>query len=111
MALYVSTEDLRQVANNLNNKKNEIMNIYNSKVKPVMQQSKEAITVSGLNFEEFNRQFNQAFTNLANEIGSLSNALTNKIIPNYNDLSQSIRNAFNNEFANQMSTILANLKK
>ncbi len=111
MALYVSTEDLKAVANSLNTKKNEITNIYNTKVKPVMEQSKEAITVSGLNFDEFNRQFSNAFTSLANEIGSLSNALTTKIIPNYNDLSQSIRNAFNNDFANQMNTILAALKK
>lgn len=108
-SLYVSADDLRQVAANLQTKKEEILNVYNSKVKAVMEESKEAIVISGLNFDEFNEQFRKAFVNLSDRLDSLSNALTTQIIPQYENLNMSIKKAFNVDFANQMTEILKSL--
>ena len=111
MALKVSTEDLRKVANELLQRKDSLNNIYTNQVKRVMEDSREAISISKLDFNEFDIEFQKAFTNLGNRIESLANALNNQILPKYDDLSISIRNAFNNEFASQMQSLLNDIRE
>ncbi len=103
--LYVSIDDLKNVAQRLLVEKEEFMNIYNSKVKAIIDESKEAIIVSTLDFDEVSRQFQNAFTNLATNLSELSDALTTKIIPQYENLDTSVTKAFNTDFANQMRDI------
>ena len=79
--LYVSTEELRAVAIDLLTKKEQVMNIYNTNVRKVMEESKEAIVMSGLDFNEFDSQFRSAFTTLSNNLNALSTALTTQILP------------------------------
>ena len=110
MALTVRTEELRTVARELLQRKDAILNIYNNQVKRVMEDSKEAINISGLEFNEFNIEFQKAFTDLGSRIELLANKLQNEILPKYDDLSSSIKNAFNNEFANQMQTLLSQIR-
>ena len=110
MALTVKTEELREVARELLQRKESLNNIYNNSVKRVMEDSKEAINISGLEFNEFNLEFQKAFTELGNRMENLANALQNQILPRYDNLSVSIRNAFNNDFASQMQGILDSLK-
>ena len=108
--LYVSTDELRTVASDLLAKKEQVMNIYNTNVRKVMEESKEAIVMSGLDFNEFDSQFRAAFTTLSNNLNALSTALTTQILPKYDDLSSSIRTSFNSTFASQMNDILTALK-
>ena len=110
MALIVDTNQLNTVAINLKQKKEDILNLYNTKVKLILDTSEDAIIVSGLNFNEFETYFAKAFTDLANEIEILSSALQNQILPRYDNLSISIKNAFNKDFASQMQVILNELK-
>ena len=65
------------------------MNVYYSIIRPVMQSSKECIDVSGVNFDEIDELFNSIFFNASNRISDLSNVLTNKIIPNYENINKS----------------------
>ena len=110
MALYVKSDDLRGVAASLKQKKEEVSRIYNTYVKSLLAESESAIKVSGVDFNEINTQFQKAFTNLETNLDNLSNALTNQILPKYDNLSISIKNAFNNNFASQMNEILKALK-
>lgn len=110
MALKVDTNQLSTIPASLRTKKDEILNVYNNQVKSILETSKDAIIVSGVNFEEFETYFAKAFTTLGNELDNLANALQNQILPRYDNLSVSIKNAFNNEFASQMQSILDTLK-
>ena len=108
--LSVNTVDLSAVPISLKNKRDDILRVYNSQIKNIIETSKEAIVVSGINFEELDLYFSKAFTTLSNELDNLANVLQNQILPRYDNLSESIRNAFNNEFASQMQSIMNSLK-
>lgn len=110
MALQVDTRELSTIPSSLRTKKEEILRLYNAQVKNILETSKDAIIVSGLDFNEFDAFFNKAFMNLATELDNLANALQNKILPRYDNLGASIRNSFNNEFASQMQSIINALK-
>lgn len=104
--LKVNADGLRSVAQDMNAKKEEIMNIYTGTLKSIIESSKTCISTSGLDFEQVNSAFAKTFADLDSSISELSDALINKIIPSYEDLSTEIRTAFNTEFADQMSSIL-----
>ncbi len=105
-SLQVNTNELKAVAQRLLVEKSELENIYNSKVNAIINASKEAIVVSKLDFDDVSKQFQLAFTNLANDLSELSNALTAKIIPQYENLDSSITTGFNSTFADEMRNIL-----
>ena len=109
MALYVSTEELKQVSKNLADKKNQISEIYNLKLKNIMEESKDAIIASGLDFNDYKQSLGVAFSKIENKLDELSNVLSNQIIPQYENLDAYIGRAFNNEFASEMSAILREL--
>ena len=104
--LKVNADGLRSVAQDMTTKKDEIMNIYNGTLKSIIESSKTCISTSGLDFDQVNSIFAKTFADLDSSITELSDALVNKIIPSYEDLSADIRVAFNSEFADQMSSIL-----
>ena len=103
--LSVNTSELQNVAQRLLTEKEEVNNIYNNKVKAIIEASKEAIIASKLDFEDISKQFEIAFTNLETNLLNLSNALSNKIIPQYENLDNSIATSFNSDFANKMREI------
>lgn len=109
--LKVDSAQLSTVPTTLKAKSEDILKVYNNNVKNILETSKEAIAVSGLNFETFESYFASAFTSLSNELENLANVLQNQILPKYDNLSISIRNAFNNEFGSQMQSIIEELKK
>ena len=111
MALYVSAEELKNVAKDLLNKKETIQNVYDSKIKGILEESKEAIVASGVNFDDFKSTFAQVFNRVGTKLEALSHALTNEIIPKYEGLGSSISNSFNNEFANEMNSLLNKIKE
>lgn len=109
--LKVDSAQLSTVPTTLKAKSEDILKVYNNNVKNILETSKEAIAVSGLNFETFESYFASAFTSLSNELENLANVLQNQILPKYDNLSISIRNVFNNEFGSQMQSIIEELKK
>ena len=111
MNLQVSVEDLRQVANNLLSEKYKISDIYNKKIVSILDNSKDAITASGVNFDEFRATFSNVFSRLSTNLENLSNALTNEIIPKYNDLNSFVGKSFNVDFANEMNSLLGKINQ
>ncbi len=85
----VDVNELKKVASSIASRRDELMNVYYSIIRPVMQSSKECIDVSGVNFDEIDELFNSIFFNASNRISDLSNVLTNKIIPNYENINKS----------------------
>ena len=111
MNLQVSVEDLRQVANNLLSEKDKISDIYNKKIVSILDNSKDAISASGVNFDEFRTTFSNVFSRLSTNLENLSNALTNEIIPKYNDLNSFVGKSFNVDFANEMNSLLGKINQ
>ena len=85
----VDVNELKTVASSIASRRDELMNVYYSIIRPVMQSTKECIDVSGVNFDEIDELFNSIFFNASNRISDLSNVLTNKIIPNYENINKS----------------------
>lgn len=110
MTNQIDIDELNNIATNINTKKEEILKLYDTNIKSVLEASKDAIVVSGLDFEEFVNKFNKTFNALSEKLGSLSDVIVNKIIPNYENLGGEIKNAFNNSFASEMSEILSQLQ-
>lgn len=108
--LYVNTNNLETIAKSLRNRDSAIKSIYKNQVKVLLEESKDAIKVSGVDFSDIDAQFNQAFMNLSSNLNELSNILINNILPKYNDLSLAIKSAFNDKFASEMNNILTSIK-
>lgn len=106
---YVSTEGLKEIANNINTKRDEIATLYKNSITKVLTESKDAISISGINFDEFLSKFGKTFETLDTRLGELSNVLVNQIIPNYDEINVQIKQIFNQDFANQMNDILNKL--
>ena len=87
--VLVDVTELKRVAESIASRRDELMNIYYSMIRPVMQSSKECIDVSGVDFDEIDEIFNNIFNKASNRISDLSNILTNKIIPNYENINTS----------------------
>ena len=105
-SLQVNTAELRAIAQRLLVEKDEVESIYNNKVKGIIDASKEAIVVSKLDFDDVSKQFQLAFSNLSNYLQELSNALTTKVISQYENLDSNVTTSFNTDFANEMRDIL-----
>lgn len=105
-SVSVSTEGLQDVAKNLLTKRDEINDVYNSKIKNIFENSKEAIVVSGLDYSQVEQSISKSFQELDTSLEKLSKALTDEIIPNYNSLAQTISKYFNSDFASDVQSIL-----
>lgn len=106
---FVDTTGLQSVAKNINTKRDEISSLYKNSITKILNESKEAISVSGINFDDFLSKFGKTFEALDTRLAELSDVLVKQIIPNYDNLNISIKEAFNNQFAEEMNNILKNL--
>ncbi len=107
MDIQVNTAEMRRIASNIDTKKNEILDIYNNKVKPILESSQDCLKVSGLSYDSVVSSFNNVFNTLNEQLSSLTDALTTKIIPKYEESSNAVASMFNNEFAEQMNSTLS----
>ena len=90
--LYVNVDELRTIPVSLEQKRAEIMLIYNNQIRQLLEESKQAIAVSGVQYSEIINQFQYAFNTLSNEINNLINALQIQI-SRYDNLNSSVNNA------------------
>lgn len=103
---YVNIEELRRVSIDIENKKNMIMDIYNSNIKKILY-NYEKIAERNLDIpKEKEIIFKELFTKFDNNMTELIELLTYKIIPNYEELAFSINKSFNDTFAKKMSNYL-----
>ena len=84
----VDVNELKKVASSISNRRDDLTKVYYSIIRPVMQSSKECIDVSGVDFDEIDELFNSIFNSASNRISDLSNILTSKIIPNYENINK-----------------------
>jgi hypothetical protein len=109
MTSVINTSNLQDVAKNINTKRDEILSLYKNSITKILNESKDAISISGINFDDFLSKFGKTFEALDSRLGELSEVLVNQIIPNYDELNMSIKEVFNKQFADEMNNILKNL--
>jgi len=108
---YIQTDQLRTTTQRLIDETMEINNLFQGKVIPTLNACQEDLKVSGLNYDEVQTTFNNVFNSIVNQLNELSDAMENKIIPKYEQAAASISKLFNQDFANQMNTIMNNINK
>lgn len=102
----VSIEELEQIALNLQNKKNTMLNIYDTDIKEILYESNFCLEESGQDYEVIKKELDRLFLSFDAKITDLLSVLVNKIIPSYVDLSLGVQKSFNDEFANEMQSLL-----
>ena len=104
--VVVSTEEIRLIANNLISEKDEIIDLYNESLKDILDTSELELANSNTEIRNIIEEVKKLFTQFDNNITDLTNLLTNKIIPNYEDLTGEIKTLFNKTFASEMNNLL-----
>ena len=102
----VNIEKLKEIAFNIDKKKDEIKTLYEMQIRTLVDFSKECIAKNGDSFEKVNNEFKELFEDLDNRLSVLVDLLNNKIIPNYDDLSVNIKENFNSQFAIELENLL-----
>ena len=102
----VNTSELRLIASDIRDRKNIIIDIYESNIKSLLLESEKRIIESGEDYEECLKTYESLFSDLDNNIDELVTTLVDKIIPVYEDLSSNIKELFNNQFAKELESIL-----
>ncbi len=109
--VVVSTEDIRLIANNLVSEKDEIIDLYNESLKNILDTSELELANSNTEIRNIIEEVKKLFTQFDNNITDLTNLLTNKIIPDYENLTGEIKTLFNKTFASEMNNLLNINKK
>ena len=111
MDVKINTTEMRNIADNIRGWNEEIWSIVVQKVRPILESSKDCLTVSGLSYDEVITSFNNVFDTLDNQLSSLSEVLTNKIIPKYEQSENVVANMFNKDFAAEMTKLMGEMNK
>ena len=102
----VRIDELEMAANDIKNKRDMILSIYETVIKKVLYQSEDYFVKSNQNYNDVENTFKDLFSKFDLSVTELTDLLTNKIIPNYQDLIISIRRSFNKQFASEMTELL-----
>ena len=108
---YVKTDDLNSIANGINKQKDKIIEAYNSKIKSAFDYSSKFLVVSGLDYNDTIKAYDDLFNSLNNQVTKLVDVLEKDIIPKYSEANQLISSMFNNEFKEQMQRALQIMKQ
>ncbi len=106
----IKTADIKQVANNIDKKRDEIYNVYKESILTILNNSQDILKVSGLTYDELIASFNELFTNLDNQLSGLVRFLTNNVITSYEKSSDAIARNFNQKLADQVSKAMAAMR-
>ena len=106
----VSIDSLKEAATKLEKQRSNIMTTYKKKVVPVLDSSKECLKVSGVDSEETKTNFNKVYDNLNKELEKLVSVLNDKVIPNYSELVDILRDLFNKDFATEFQNLINGMK-
>ena len=100
---YINIEDLKAINTSLKSDVDKIDALYTNTVQTALTNCQEDLKVSGLNYDEVQTSFKNLFTSLSAQLNELTNAMDNKIIPQYEATASSIVKLFNQDFANEMN--------
>ena len=104
--IAISIDELKSISKSLQSQKDTIYGTYTSKVVPVLESTRACFKISGLDFSNIESAFKNTFTTLNTNFESLINVLNNNIIAGYSDVSVSIRQMFNQDFASRLNELL-----
>ena len=103
---YINSEQITTIASNLKTKGDHILNQYKSDCTTALNMSTECLQLSGLDTTEFFKALESIYAKLNDRITQFADFLTNKVAAEYDFTSQAITVSFNNEFANDISSLL-----
>ena len=103
---YIKTSDLKNISKNMNEKKNEIIRIYNDEIKPLLIDSKDCIEYSNQKYDEIDKIFNDSFEKFDIGFDEMMDTLNNKVIPLYENLASNIRVLFNDQFKENFEALV-----
>ena len=109
MDIRVNTNSIQNVSNNIDTKREEMLEIYRTQILPALQSSKEYLNVSGLSYDEVIASFNALFGSLDSQLGNFTDTLNSKVIPKYLTSANIVNQLFNKEFADEMGNILTKM--
>lgn len=102
----ITTQELRRVVNSLRTQQETIRNEYQNKIKGVLDSSSSCFTVAGLNYSTIIDTFDGTFETLDKNFENLIYILENKVIKNYAELIEAIRQMFGKTFADKLTQLL-----
>jgi len=100
--ININTDDLKIISNNIITKKNQIIDIYNHRIKTIINDNEKFLMENGFTIDEIE----ELFTKLDKDITELVNVLKNRIIGNYEDLNTNLKDLFSNKFKNEIESLL-----
>ncbi len=104
--IRIRTDDLKRIVNDINMKKNQIMDIYNHSLKSILYSCENTLLDSGYNFVEIEDSFMTLFNDFNNFLDEFVRVLSDGVISNYEDLNSNLKNLFNNELSNGLNDLL-----
>lgn len=107
---YIQTSNLRDVTKRLNEEADEINQLFNGKVLKALEACQDELKVSGLNYDEIQNTFKSVFKSAVDQLKELTTAMDTTILPKYEATAASIAKLFNQDFANEMSNYLNQIK-
>lgn len=104
--VILDLDGMKTVSNSLNQEKTRVEEIFNQDIVEILLNSEECLTKQGLNYEEYCGEIGELFDKFNNSINDLTEVLSNKIIPRYENLTGDLTSLFNTDFANKMNSLL-----
>ena len=105
-SVSINSEQITSVANSLKSKGEQILNQYKGDCASALQMSSQCLQLSGLDMEQIFRSMENVYSKVNDRISNLSDFLINNIAAEYDALSQTITNSFNNDFANEFGALI-----
>ena len=102
----INIGELKNISNQIKDDTNKISDLYKNTISTALENCKEDLTVSGVNFNEVQTSFQKLFTSLTSQLDEFTNAMNTKIIPSYETTAVVITKLFNEQFANEMNEYL-----
>lgn len=108
--MKVNLIELNNAANELKRQSSQILSTFSTKILPIIESSKQYFMVSGIDYSTITSSFTRIYSKLNSRSEALSDLITNKVIPQYTELSSNINKMFNNEFVSEIQQLLPDVK-
>ena len=103
---FINSDQITSIASSMKTKGDNILTEYKQNCIPALNMSTECLQLSGLDTTEFFKALESIYTKLNERITEFSDFLTNTVAVEYDFTSKAIAASFNDEFANEMASLL-----
>ena len=103
---FINSDQITSIASSMKTKGDNILTEYKQNCIPALNMSTECLQLSGLDTTEFFKALESIYTKLNERITEFSDFLTNTVAVEYDFTSKAIVASFNDEFANEMASLL-----